>query len=323
MKKKNQSRPDTTKGSCYKVTNWKQYNQALKQRGSLHLWFPAELEQQWYFKGVNQKGAQFQYSNMCIEVACHIKEVYHLAYRQTQGFLESLIGILGWKVKVPDYSVIHRRHKSLQIQVKAGGSGDKYLVVDSTGMKVYGEGEWKVRQHGYSKHRTWRKVHLAVNEGTGEIESCAMTTNSIDDAAMVEPLLSQVEGKVKKMAADGAYDKKKVYNELSARKIKAIIPPRKGARIEKHGNSKGRELPRDRAIREIRKTGRRAWKKKTGYHRRSIAESTMFRLKKVFGDKLSSRLMEHQEVEVRMKCFILNKMANQGMPVAIKVKLTG
>jgi hypothetical protein len=253
-------------------------------------------------------------------MACIIKEVYHLGYRQTQGFLESLIAQLGWNVQVPDYSVINRRHKNLHIEVKGADKKHKYLVIDSTGAKVYGEGEWKVRQHGWSKHRTWRKIHLAVDESTGIIESCAVTTNSVDDAAMVTTLLDQTTGTVKKVAADGAYDKKKVYEQLDKRKIKPIIPPRRGARITKHGNCRGKQLPRDKAIRQIRKWGRKQWKKKSGYHRRSIAEAAIFRLKTIFGPKLSSRKWQQQKVEVSIRCYALNRMAHLGMPQTIKVK---
>jgi hypothetical protein len=129
-----------------------------------------------------------------------------------------------------------------------------------------------------------------------------------------------VEGAIKRVAADGAYDKKKVYEALAKRKIKPVIPPRKGARITKHGNSKGRALPRDKAIRQIRKVGKKQWKKKAGYHRRNIAESAIFRFKTVFGDKLSSRAVAQQEMEVRIKCSALNKMAQLGMPQTIKIK---
>jgi IS5 family transposase len=247
-----------------------------------------------------------------------IREIYKLGYRQTEGFLESLIKKLNWKVNVPDYSVINRRRKKLKIKLKERSKGKKYIVVDSTGAKVYGEGEWKVRQHGWSKHRTWRKIHLAVDESTGQIESCATTTNGIDDAAMVKPLLDEIDG-VKKLAGDGAYDKKKVYEELDRRKIKPIIPPCKRARIEKHGNSLGKEKPRDKNIRAIRKFGRKKWKKKIGYHRRSIAETTMYRFKNTFGDKLTSRIMIQQETEVKIKCLALNKMATLGLPITTKI----
>jgi IS5 family transposase len=218
--------------------------------------------------------------------------------------------------------VINRRHKRLQLEVEGTDTERKYIVIDSTGAKVYGEGEWKVRQHGWSKHRTWRKIHAAVDESTGVIESCVMTTNCVDDAAMVGTLLDGIEGKVKKVAADGAYDKKKVYAELEKKKIKPVIPPRKGARITRHESTRGRELPRDKAIRCIRKQGRKKWKKQSGYHRRSIAESSMYRLKMVFGEKLASRDIMQQQVEVTMKCYTLNKMAGLGMPVTARIRAT-
>jgi IS5 family transposase len=320
MKQQRSNRPKAARGSRYKVKNWSAYNQALKQRGSLEIWIDNGVEKQWYYQGESQRGAQYRYSNSCIQMACIIREVYHLGYRQTQGFLESLTAQLGWQVQVPDYSVINRRHKDLHIAVKGVNKGRKYIVIDSTGAKVYGEGEWKVRQHGWTKHRTWRKIHLAVDESSGVVESCAMTTNSVDDAAMVATLLDEVEGRINKVAADGAYDKKKVYRELEKRKIKPIIPPRTGARITKHGNCTGRQLPRDKAIRQIRKHGRKQWKKRSGYHRRSIAESTVFRLKTIFTDKLSSRVLDHQKVEVNIRCYALNKMTHLGMPQTIKVK---
>jgi IS5 family transposase len=320
MRNKSNTRKVASKRNRYKITNWSSYNQALKQRGSLEIWMDEGVKASWYYQGKAQRGAQYQYSDSCIELACIVRELYRLAYRQTEGFLESLVSRLNWKVQVPDYTIINRRRKSLDIKIGGGGKEKKYIVMDSTGVKVYGEGEWKVRQHGWSKHRTWMKIHLAVDEGTGLIESCVTTTNSIDDAAMVKPLLNEISGEVTILAADGAYDKKKVYNELESRKIKAVIPPRKGARIEKHGNRHGKEKMRDKNIRAIRKLGRKQWKKKTGYHRRSLAETTMYRFKNTFGDKLTSRVQIQQIIEVKIKCMVLNKMAKLGMPVTIKLK---
>ena len=198
MKQQRPNRQKATKRSLYKVTNWKEYNQALKQRGALEIWIADEVQQQGYYQGKKQSGAQYRYSDSCIELACIIKQVYHLGYRQTQGFLQSLMVKLGWSVQVPDYTVMNRRCRCLNIEIKGSGKEKKFIVIDSTGAKVYGEGEWKVRQHGYSKRRTWRKIHLAVEESTGEIESCALTTNSVDDAAMIAPLLDAIEGRIKR-----------------------------------------------------------------------------------------------------------------------------
>jgi IS5 family transposase len=320
MRNKSDTRKLVSKENRFKIKNWSEYNQALKQRGSLEIWIDEEAKESWYYQGETQRGAQYEYSDSCIELACIVREIYKLGYRQTEGFLESLIKRLNWQVKVPDYTIINRRRKSLDIKIGGCRKEKKYIVMDSTGAKIYGEGEWKVRQHGWSKHRTWMKIHLAVDERTGEIESCATTTNSIDDAAMVKPLLDEVSGEIAKLAADGAYDKRKVYTELEKRKIKPIIPPRKGARIEKHGNKGGKEKPRDKNIRAIRKLGRKKWKKQVGYHRRSIAEATMYRFKNTFGDKLTSRILIQQKIEVKIKCKVLNKMATLGMPITIKLK---
>src|SRR5919107_895787 len=176
MKRQRSNRPKAAKRSHYKVTNWRAYNQSLKQRGSLELWIDDKVQKHWYYTGASQRGAQYRYSDSCIQMACIIKEVYHLGYWQTQGFVESLIARLGWNVQVPDYSVINRRHKNLHIAVKGADKAKKYLVIDSTGVKVYGEGEWKVRQHGYSRRRTWRKLHLGVDEATNELVAAVVTT---------------------------------------------------------------------------------------------------------------------------------------------------
>lgn len=196
-----------------------------------------------------------------------------------------------------------------------------HIVMDSTGLKVYGEGEWKVRQHGYGKHRTWRKIHIAVDPDTGMIQAAEMTTNGVDDAAMVKPVLEKIKRKVKTFSGDGAYDKfEKVYDVLEKKKIKPVIPPQKNACIKKHGNCKGRKLSRDKAIRYIRAHGRRKWKVDHKYHKRSMAENTMYRYKTILGDKLQSRTFERQCVETQLSCKILNKMNLCGMPISIKVK---
>jgi hypothetical protein len=285
---------------------------------------PENVIQQWYFKGKKQKGAQFKYSAACIEACCVIRKVYRLALRQTEGLVESIIGILKLKMDVPDYTVICRRSKLLKISsvlVTRINKGEHiHIVMDSTGLKVYGEGEWKVRQHGYSKHRTWRKIHIALNPEDGILHAAEMTTNGVDDAAMVKPVLEKIKGKVKTFGGDGAYDKTKVYDILEKEKIKPIIPPMKNARISKHGNTHGKEKPRDRAIRYIRVHGRKKWKKTHGYHKRSLAETTMFRYKTILGDKLQSRTFERQAVEALLCCKILNKMTKCGMPVSVKIK---
>ena len=323
-KQKKSPRKPTSKGGRYKVRNWNEYNRSLKNRGSITLWLSEDVIKRWYYTGQPQQGGQYKYSDDCIEACCIIRKVYRLPLRQTEGLVESIVGILKLNMDVPDYSSICRRSKVLKISsllTKRSEKGEHlHIVMDSTGLKVYGEGEWKVRQHGHSKHRTWRKIHIALNPEDGIIHAAEMTTNGIDDAAMVTPALAKITGKVKKFGGDGAYDKIKVYDVLARQKITPIIPPMKNARIKRHGNCLGRARPRDKAIRYIRRHGRKKWKKEHQYHKRSLAETTMFRYKTILGDKLQSRTYERQCIETLLSCKILNKMTALGMPVSIKIK---
>jgi hypothetical protein len=171
----------------------------------------------------------------------------------------------------------------LKVRLPKKASGHIDIVMDSTGLKVYGEGEWKVRTHGKSKRRTWRKLHIGTDPESGEIEAVALTENSVDDAKMVEPLLNQIDQPIDHLAADGSYDKRKVYDCLNryAPQATVLIPPHKNAHIWQHGNTQAERLKRDEHLRIIRKSGRRAWKKNSGYHMRSLAETTMFRFKTI------------------------------------------
>lgn len=320
MRKHKKSRPKSAKGERYKVKNWREYNRSLKNRGSLIFWLPKKLEPRWYYHGKARRGSPFVYSDFCIELCCIIRKVYHLPYRQTQGLIQSVFQLAGIELTVPDSSVICRRSKYLQVALP-GLISDQAIdvVMDSTGLKVYGEGEWKVRIHGRCKHRTWRKIHLAADPKTGLIQAGQMTTNSISDGEMVRPLLEQLRTKVKKLAADGAYDQHKVYNELKRRKIYPLIPPKKNARILKHKNARGRTVPRDRNLRLIRSLGRKEWKKQSGYHKRSLVENIMYRYKTILGDKLQARDPIRQNVETMICCKILNRMNLAGMPICYKI----
>ena len=325
MRKQNKSpRPQRSQKERYKVINWREYNSSLKNRGRLDLWLSPKVVDEWHYQGPKTKGRQFVYSDVCIEACLSIKILYKLGYRQTQGFIESLFSMTDYGLQVPVYSDLCKRSKKMKVKEKKAGrlcKGSAIIVAaDSTGLKVFGEGEWKVRKHGWGKHRTWQKLHLAVEPTFKIILGSELTTNSVDDAAMVETLLSQSPKNVSSFIGDGAYDKMKVYELLTDKKIKTIIPPRKGAQIKKHGNSKGRIHQRDRNIRQIRKRGRKKWKEKIKYHKRSIAETTMFRYKTIIGEKLKSRTFERQTTEIKIGCKILNIMTLAGMPESIRIR---
>jgi hypothetical protein len=300
----------------YKITNWRSYNESLVQRGSITFWFSEEVIAQWsHANNVPRRGHPFVFSDRAIECLLVIRELFQLPYRQTEGLGRSLADLMKVGIAIPDYTSLAKRAAKLSISLDVRSHrGAIDVVVDSTGLKVFGEGEWKMRKHGKSKRRTWRKLHLAVNPGTHEIEAETLTENGCDDASQVDDLLDQATNKVGGFYGDGAYDKRKTYKTLETRHIRAIIPPRRNAKIWRHGNSAGRPLSRDVAIREIRRGGRRQWKERVGYHRRSLSETAMYRMKCCFGDHLKNRDIRNQRTEARIRSKILNKFTRIGLP---------
>jgi hypothetical protein len=316
-----QRKPHSRQKPLYRVKNWTDYEAALVKRGSITFWLADDFEKNWLHTGEKQRGGQFEYSDKAIEIMLTVKEVFHLTNRQAEGFMRSLFDMLQMALPVPDHSTLSKRGKKLKVNLSRKTSGNLNIVMDSTGLKIYGEGEWKVRQHGVSKRRTWRKLHIGANPDDGEIQAVLLTENSVSDDAAVEALLEQIEQDIETFAADGAYDKRKVYDSLNKHSpaVDILIPPRKNARIWKHGNTKAERLKRDENLRSMRKYGRKAWKKNSGYHVRSLAETAMFRLKTIFGDELSTRLMETQTTQAFIRCAALNKMTRLGMPQAYPV----
>lgn len=290
--------------------NWSQYNKSLVNRGKITFWFSEDVAESWYAKNSGKPGAQPVYSDTAIEALSILRFRFGLKLRCAQGFAESLIELMKLDLEVPDYSTVCRRLKRISPKVERAIKSKKniHLVIDSTGLKVYGEGEWKVRQHGSSKRRTWRKLHLAVDEANSQIMAVVLTDNSFKDNQVFEDLIDGVDGEIEQASADGAYDSKNCYGKSMEEGINLVTPPRKGAVIKKHGNCSGPPNPRDLHLREIRKIGRKAWKEKNNYHRRSISETAMYRFKSVLGDKLFSREFERQANEAFIKCQILNRM---------------
>jgi hypothetical protein len=315
--KKTRSRPTP----LYRIQNWSAYEKALVERGSITFWLSDDLARTWHYVGKKQRGAQFDYSDQAIRIMLTVKEVFHLTNRGVEGFMRSLFQILKLNLVVPDHSTLAKRGKTVPVKLPKKGRGCLDIVMDSTGLKIYGEGEWKVRTHGTSKRRTWRKLHLGIDPTSGEIQAAALTENSISDDEMAEPLFQQIEQPIATFAADGSYDKRKVYISLQAHSPNAqvLIPPRKNARIWQHGNTQAERLPRDENLRYIRQHGRKGWKRGAGYHVRSLAETGMFRMKTIFGDALSTRLLQTQTTQALIRCAALNRMTHAGMPQSYKL----
>lgn len=315
----------------YRIRNWREYNAALKSRGSLTVWVDEAAISGWHCDHKSgRRGASRTYSDAAIGCALTLQAVYHLPLRGTVGLIASLFGLMQVALPVPDFSTLSRRRCGLKLALPARlAPGPLHLVVDASGFKVYGEGEWKVRQHGWSKRRTWRKLHLGVDEQSGEIVSAHVTTPQVRDDAALAQLLEALPPEVKlaQVSGDGLYDSRECYRLLQERAARAAIPPRHGARranLEQKAELEARNRNLERIAWWSRwaaseAVGRACWKVEVDYHRRSLAETTFFRLKSVFGERLSARLEQAQDAELLLWCATLNRITHLGMPQSYAV----
>ena len=306
----------TTKAT-YRVTNWKQYNESLVGRGDITLWFAEDVIVAWEHANQEVKvGRPFTYSDTAIECLLTLRELFRLPYRQTEGLGRALVKLMEVEVRIPDFTSLAKRAAQLNVSLEVPPTkGPIDIVIDSTGLQVFGAGEWRSQAYHQPKRRTWRKLHLSINADTQEIVAETLTSRKRDDADLVPELLAQIDPPVAKMYGDGAYDKWKLYDVLEREEIMPVIPPRRGAAIQRHGNCAGQPLPRDEAIRGIRCVGRRRWKEQIGYHRRSLVETSMSRLKRAFGNRLKNQRFENQQTEARLRCKLLNRFTQLGLPL--------
>lgn len=305
--------------ATYRIRNWSEYNKALIQRGSINIWFE-DSSSKWLEKNhLKKKGRRKIYSDEAILCSLILRAVYHLPLRALKGFLQWIFHTMHLSLPVPCYTRICRRAVSIGQELKRLSSKRPTdIVFDSSGVKVYGEGEWKVRQHGKSKRRTWRKIHLALCPHSHEILLSELTVSTSTDAQVASKMVNKLPTSTRKVYGDGAYDQEPFYKPLDALGIKAIVPPRRGGRlqdIEKRPWMKNRND----ALRAIAGLGkddeaRKLWKIIEGYHTRSLVETAMFRFKKVFGSDFRSREISRQKAELYAKSIALNKMTKLGMP---------
>lgn len=266
------------------------------------------------------RGRPRLYSDALIQALLGLKSVFRLPLRALQGFVQSLRDLAFATLPVPNYTTLCRRAQTLEVQLPI--IRDREVIrpaVDSTGVKVYGEGEWKVRQHGYSKRRTWRKVHLALDANTGQVRAALMTHQDVADGDVLTELLEQIPGdeQIDVIGGDGAYDTKPCHAAIAARSAVPSIPPREGA-AHWPTHTPGATW-RNEAVDSIARIGRREWKKGGGYHRRSLAENAMYRLKTLTGDSLWARRTDSQATEVAIRVGVLNRMADLARPQSVRV----
>lgn len=310
---------------AYRVKNWKDYNRSLINRGNLTIWFSEDAISSWYQKSqkIKKRGRTCIYSDAYIELALTIRSLYHLPLRATQGFLEGLVFMLGLNLRVSHYSRLSRRAGALEIQLNAlkkSGKAPTDLVIDSTGLKIFGEGEWKMRTHGKQKRRTWRKYHVSVDPVTHEVTALELTEANVHDCTVLPALLA-TQKNIRNVYADGAYSFKDGFDAIAKSGGKPSIPMRAGTTIVRKNPSPGQIL-RNELLQDIWDAGGRiAWKKTSGHHRRSLVETHMFRLKTILGAKLRGRSLTNQQAEAKIMANILNKMAHLGMPISEKVCL--
>jgi len=299
----------------HRVTNWPEYDAALRRRGSLTVWITDEAIAAWRAEPRTTPGGQPCYSAMAITMALTIRAVFRLALRQTEGLIGSVIALLGLALAVPDHSTMSRRSRTLEPPpLRRSGTGPLHLLVDSTGLKLGGAGEWLVEKHGTSRRRSWRKLHIGIESGSGEIVAIELTEKDVDDAARTGALLDQITDPVASFTADGAYDQDRVYQAVTDRHPDAvvIVPPRSTAALS--ASAEAAPTRRDQHIREIAMHGRTGWQKSSGYNVRAKVEAAIDRYKRVIGDTLRSRTGETETTEVAIAARVLNKMLAFGRP---------
>jgi transposase len=322
--KANEPRRHRIPRARYRVQNWPEYDRALQRRGSLTVWVTPEALAAWQPPRTGQRGRPRDYSDVAIETGHLLRLAFGRPWRQTEGLLRSLVGLLGWEVGVPDHTTFARRSPGLVLATalaRAQASGPVHVVIDATGLKVYGAGEWLIEQHGERGKRGWRKLHLAVDPNSSEILASELTTNEEGDASQVGPLLEQIPGPLASVIADGAYDGEPVYRAVAERQsdppIAVIIPPRSTAVPSPAAETTPSQ--RDQHIQLIQGKGRLRWQKAVGYGRRSHAETAMFRYKAIIGSSLRARTLPAQKTEARAACSVLNRMTSLGMPVSQRI----
>lgn len=305
------------KPARYRTTNWSSYNDALRKRGSLLIWLDKEMT--WHAPHEGRPGRPPVFSNAAIQFCLSIKVLFKLPLRQTAGMVASLLRLAGLDWPVPDYSTLCRRQKTLKVQIPyRRAEGPLNLLVDSTGIKFLGDGEWQARKHGVQGRRQWRKVHLAMDIATSDIRAVEFTPSREGDSPVLPDLLGQIpeDEDIGTVTADGAYDTRRCHGAVIARGGTAIIPTRRNGRAWKEDCPAAKA--RNETLRATRHYGRAFWKRWTGYHARSRVEAKM-RCLKAFGERIAARDPDRQTAEIHIRVALVNRFNALGTAHVVRV----
>jgi hypothetical protein len=303
----------------FRATNWAEYDAALRGRGSLTVWFTDAAIAAWKAEPCTTRGGQPRYSELAISTALTLRTVFRLALRQTEGLIGSIIALLGLDLPAPDHTTLSRRAETLELPRPRPGTRPIHLLVDSTGLRLSGPGEWLVEKRGSRARRSWRKLHIGVDADTGRIVAAELTAHDVDDASQVGPLLNQVTDPIASFTTDGAYDQDGVYCEVAARHPDAavIVPPRSSAVLSATAQTAPTE--RDKHLRAIAERGRMGWQKASGYNWRALVEADIARFKRVIGGGLHSRTDGRRATGVAIAVRALNRMLELGRPEYVRI----
>ncbi len=305
------SRVHPTYKTKYRVGNWASYDRALVRRGDVTLWLSPDAIATWELTRGGTRGGQLKYSALAIETALTLRLLFHLPFRQAEGFLQALFRMMGVELSTPDHTTLSRRSRHLDVGLhRVPAQGPIHLIVDSTGLSVVGDGEWAAAKHGGRGRRGWKKLHVGVDR-SGVIVAHALTDANVDDATTGVELIEAVTDDITRVIGDAAYDTIAFYDAASVRGATVVVPPAKTAKVSRRGP---RSSARDHTINKVNRIGRRRWKKTSRYHQQARAENAFFRYKSTIGNGLRVRTPGGQTTEVVLACNILNAMTDMGRP---------
>ncbi len=298
----------------FKVQNWREYEAGLRRRGSLTLWIEDVVLDRWQSVGPD---GQARYRDIAIETCLMLRAAFKMPLRQTEGLMDSVLTLMNLSIAAPDHTTVSRRAVGLTVTKSASApTGPLHVLIDSTGLQVFGAGQWLEEKHGTKSRRTWRKLHLAVDADSGMIVAKILTDQHTDDPSQVGPLLAQVDEEIDKVIADGVYDSAPTYDTIAqtSDNIEVVIPPRKTAvPSAEPGSSNQRDLHL-----EMINTGGVCRQEAIGYGQRAQVETTMGRYKSIIGPRLRARGFEAQQTEAAIGVAVLNRMLAAGRPNSVR-----